>query len=123
MEKADATNQATSTKAEGEKIPNPQTQKEKEPKLGPDPNNNVNTIVSITRDETKYVITITDGFNTWKLRWPRKKLEQFRDKIATAPKIVPRFTRAKDFTVTDWVFSEQALQDYDKLMGLFYGPQ
>lgn len=83
----------------------------------------VHTITSIERDATKYIITVTDGTNTWKLRWPRKKLEQFRDKVETAPKIVPRFTRAKNFTVTDWVFSEKASQDYDRLMELFYtGP-
>jgi len=98
-------------------------EEKKNEKLGPDPSNTVNTILSIVRDETKYVLTITDGFNTWKLRWPRKKLEQFRDKMSSAPKIIPRFTRAKEFNVTDWTFSEQALQDYDKLIGIFYGPE
>ncbi len=79
----------------------------------------IHTVQSIELSEdAKYYLTVTDGVRTWRLKWNKKKLGDFRDNLFAKPK-VSIDKRVKKFETVTWIFSEKAEEDYEKLMSIY----
>lgn len=78
------------------------------------------TVLGIALSEdAKYYITVTDGIRTWRLKWNKKKLTDFRDAWFSRPEDFSVDGRLKDFEKVTWIFSEKAEEDYEKLMSIY----